>query len=557
LPSSRVITWQDEVGVEGGIPTRSTVYQTLGVAGQISTYAQSVTASQINTALDNCPTGQVVYLNRGTYTLSESIVMPSNKVLRGAGIDQTILEGGSIGDFVLFSGGYTDTSSDSISNITSGATKGSTSITLENATAFPASGFVYVDELNDTGIPVDPDGTGGTWTGGVYPTSSTRNWAVEYKITGKSGNVLYIDPPFVHDWTFTPRAINVSATYIQSSGLEDLTIHNVTETNVGVHLQGAANCWVKNVKIYNLGLYGIHSEYDAFRNTFQKIWFKGAINQYDSNRAYSIHFVTTSFSLVESCLFDHTANGVVIVSSTGNVFAYNYSIGVHRTNNESSWFWSDYWTHGCNSAYNLYEGNTGNAQNWDAYFGGASYNTSYRNRWTSKDSTITYDGTVQTISAIATSQYNYYTNSIGNVLGTSGWNNAYENNPPSPDDSWTTKPIYAIGGWGWDSRLKSTMLRHRNYDFYSNTIKNCDESGEPGCQSGDTDSNIPNSLYLTSKPSWFGSQTWPPVDPTSPTLTSANKIPAQVFYETGSWPTESGTSTITASGIVPSGVTIR
>ena len=78
LDSSRTIDWT-LAGVPGGIPTRTTVYTTL---------AAGATASQIASAISSCPSGQVVMLSAGTYTLTGSINIPTGKsgvTLRGAG----------------------------------------------------------------------------------------------------------------------------------------------------------------------------------------------------------------------------------------------------------------------------------------------------------------------------------------------------------------------------------------------------------------------------------------------------------------------------------------
>src|SRR5438445_803032 len=55
------------------IASRSTVCSSLGAAGQASTFPQTVTAAQINSAISACPSGQVVFLNAGTYALSGQI----------------------------------------------------------------------------------------------------------------------------------------------------------------------------------------------------------------------------------------------------------------------------------------------------------------------------------------------------------------------------------------------------------------------------------------------------------------------------------------------------
>src|SRR5438309_8545983 len=90
LNTSRAIDWS-QAGVIGGIPNRTSICATLN---------PGATAAQINSAIASCPSGQVVFLNAGTYNLSSGIVFDnkSNVTLRGAGANQT---------FLVFSGGGT------------------------------------------------------------------------------------------------------------------------------------------------------------------------------------------------------------------------------------------------------------------------------------------------------------------------------------------------------------------------------------------------------------------------------------------------------------------
>src|SRR3989442_1463642 len=82
LDTSRAIDW-NQAGVIGGIPNRTSICATLN---------PGATAAQINSAIAACPSGQVVFLNAGTYNLSGAITIArSNVTLRGAGPDQTKL----------------------------------------------------------------------------------------------------------------------------------------------------------------------------------------------------------------------------------------------------------------------------------------------------------------------------------------------------------------------------------------------------------------------------------------------------------------------------------
>ena len=83
INSSRAANWSN-VGIPGGIPSRTT---------NCATLSPGATTSQINSAIASCPSGQVVLLSAGTYTISGGIAFngTSNVTLRGAGPTKTIL----------------------------------------------------------------------------------------------------------------------------------------------------------------------------------------------------------------------------------------------------------------------------------------------------------------------------------------------------------------------------------------------------------------------------------------------------------------------------------
>jgi hypothetical protein len=119
---------------------------------------------------------------------------------------------------------------------------------------------------------------------------------------------------------------------------------------------------------------------------------------------------------------------------------------------------------------------------------------------------------------------------LGNVLGTSGFQNKYEETIYAA----VSRPVWATirSAFGTTSdRGFTTMLRHMNYDYFTNTVKHCGEAGEPGCQGGDASVALPPSLYRATKPSWFGGIAWPPIGPD--VAGYANKIPAQIRFEGG------------------------
>src|ERR1035437_3560190 len=81
IPASRIITWQGNVGIPGGVPTNRVVFTNMSVGA---------TMAQIQSALNACPSNRVVVLAAGTYNITGTLVIPTGVTLRGAGMGSTI-----------------------------------------------------------------------------------------------------------------------------------------------------------------------------------------------------------------------------------------------------------------------------------------------------------------------------------------------------------------------------------------------------------------------------------------------------------------------------------
>ena len=75
------------------------------------------------------------------------------------------------------------------------------------------------------------------------------------------------------------------------------------------------------------------------------------------------------------------------------------------------------------------------------------------------------------------------------------------------------------GAWdpGADPKVRSTVVREGNFDYLTNTVRWDHEPRE-----------LPNSLYLTGKPAFFGDLPWPWVDPTG--TVKLRTLPALVRF---------------------------
>jgi hypothetical protein len=104
---------------------------------------------------------------------------------------------------------------------------------------------------------------------------------------------------------------------------------------------------------------------------------------------------------------------------------------------------------------------------------------------------------------------------------------SFGNNCSGNAAKWVDPDIWKLGydpeRWGMvpDPQTLATVIRDGNYDFLTNSQR---WHNTPG---GFT---IPNSMYLTSTPAFFGSNPWPWVDPTTGTTYT---LPAKARYDAG------------------------
>src|SRR6266852_5046865 len=151
LSASRAIDWS-KAGVPGGIPNRTTACTTLN---------PGASDAQINAAIAACPSGQVVFLNAGTYSLSSGLIFnaKNNVTLRGAGSNLTFLVfsgggngcGGVAGNVCMINADPDYRSAPSnVANWTAGYSRGTTQITLSNTANLQIGTNIILDQVQDS-----------------------------------------------------------------------------------------------------------------------------------------------------------------------------------------------------------------------------------------------------------------------------------------------------------------------------------------------------------------------------------------------------------------------
>jgi len=558
IPSSRSIDWS-RVGIPGGIPSAN-----WPVAATLSPSGGADDSVAIQNAINAAPAGSVIVLNPGTYNLHrDSQVCPGKSddgsggvyraglcldksvVLRGAGPNQTILEYGDRANAISLGRTYLSASQVTFINITSGATKGSTQITLQSASGITAGNYLTITQTNpnDTdGNPlVNSSGYGGCgYCGHDIPTKVMNQIN---RVMAVNGNTVTLERPLYFDYTNAPQAFKL--TMVENAGLENLRVQSTASSGSGgsyknINLESCAHCWVHNVQsdwavdrshIYLSDVYA-----SEISNNYV---YEGYNHNSGLNYAIYIEF-RGSENLIQNNIIRKARHSIVNVGGSGNIWAYNYVIDPYMGEYHNSLPESD--SHGAHPYMVLFEGNVTPNIELDFTHGSSSHHTLFRN-YVNLTSANPDTGNPMTgaLFAVNFAYYSNYNNVLGNVIGPYGSGctvSSYEINADASqsasiykfgyyDDGGTQSPNAALS-----AKVGQTVLRGGNWDCRTNSV--VWSNNVPSGSLASTylaPQTLPSSLYLAAKPSWFGSVPWPPIDPAA--STKVNKIPAQLCYESG------------------------
>ncbi len=542
IPDNRLAPWQGNVGVPGGIPTRTTIWKNIVTDLGADPTGNVDAAPIITTALTSCPAGQVVYMPAGTFKVATPIypAAKNNFTLRGAGQGQTILHV-TTNNVPIYSSGLPPNQTPIPSQITDGATLGSNVITVPDTSSFVPDNLFSVR-------PVTP-----IWAHNLGGYSDTiRNIAGLFKVRSKTSTTITFDPPCPFDFSgMSPLAQASGGTMIQGVGYESFTVELVDSTaGWAIQLSNAWGCWIYDVEIahaYNRQTVSTQAVRCEYRHC----------NIHDVRAVGSNHegmdFTNSGWNLVEDNLFNKGGAPPLIFGdgggkSLGNVIAYNFFV------NTSSGYADISVNHGPHDMLNLIEGNIALKYEDDGYFGSSSHNTLFRNSLSDQ---------------IQLKHFSTYYNIVGNVLGALSLPNFTRTYETEISDYWSSNlyPVYELGFPNvgnahhdgtfigpttppdysafpntldacqqLDRNVKSTIIRHGNYDYANHAVV---------WDANILDHSIPNSLYLSGRPSWWDSSQWPPIG--SDLSPMVGTIPAQCRYMncTTSSPTPSPTATPT------------
>lgn len=578
-PQKCAIDWSI-AGVVGGIPSG-----TWTQSGSTITATSGDRTATIQAALTACGTNHFVLLGIGTFNVT-NLTIPSNCVLRGSGTLTTIVNstGTSGAVYSLGSGGpsFTPTST----NITSGATAGSTSIVVASASGISVGTLLSITELNDA-VYVTPNTSNGTctWCDGTSD-SAARVRGQTVQVTNVSGTTLTISPGLYTAYGVatgtSPAQAWPFAVGGQNEGVELLqTYANGTGYTAVYAANACVNCWVKQVfdnyaDADHVDL--INGLHDEVRDSYFSNDYVHAPGSTDAEIDLQLR---TSASLVENNILERLHVGVMAEwGASGNVVGYNYEIGNFDSSCGCNVIMEAFDDHGAHPQFNLFEGNIGNSVQLDAFWGTGGNLTFYRNLFRATDTlaspisagrhTINWSITQfanQQMEGLQISFGHTNVNSLANVFGSAdaaGVASTKYNSGASPftstivpaatrsysnffssssvgyntgSDTDGSSVVSFSSGPGptagyWVGLASGTLFQHGNFDIATSSV----------IWNGSITHTLPASFYKSSKPIWFGSVAWPAIGPDvtggnvdATTLAGhANAIPAEACYNSES-----------------------
>ncbi len=536
LSASRVTVWAP--GVPGGIPRYTEVSATLLASsfGPGARDARAMVQEAIDAAADAAArdhVGRVVLLSAGVFHLSGELRLRSQVVLRGAGPDQTrLVATGNEHPLIVIGSSLRPHPGQGATDLAATGEKGARSVRLSSAAGFAAGQLAYLDELTDDDRS--------QWNPQKHPPGAGRAWFCRenrpitqiLEIANIAGDTVTFTTPLHIDFRKSQNAqlSRFDVAPVTLAGVEELRLSSGRAGNL--QFDHAAACWVRHIETDDS-----YGSCLALRQSFHcEVRDSYLHDSYYYNNGGAGYGFDVTFGSSDNLIENNIAirfNKVINcrASGGGNVIAYNY-VDDGAMNSAPDWIETGLQaSHYPTPHHELFEGNDTFNMDGDFTEGNAIAITFFRNHASGtrrNTPRFLHDTGNRRMAGAMRGHYDY--NFVGNVLGDpclaserGRW--VYESAIP-----WENEPfaVWRIGYWDQDrayrdARVADTMIRDGNFDFITDSVH--------WHRTPDFRGALPASLYLKSKPAFFGDRPWPWVDPLGPVKLHA--LPAKARYDAG------------------------
>jgi len=368
IPVSRQVNWSDALhSYDMAVPVTELSVMDYGATGNGTTNDQPAVMSAL--AALNGHLGYV-YFPPGNYKLTSPITLPDSAILKGSSSDSSVLQfnfGGASYDCIVMAGSFNPL----LVQINGGYAKGNDWIITDSAFLFNTADYTEIIENN------------GSWDD--VPISWAANSVGQIvQVESVNGDTIFLVSPLriTYEAALNPRIRKITPRV--NAGVECLKLKRLDQASAGANIviNYAANCQVRGVE----SDVSISAHVDIFYST--RILVEGCYFHhsflYDGASKHGYGVTLNSHSgecLVTNNIFWYLRHAMMAkTGANGNVFSYNYSYEVHRSEPISN-YGGDISLHGHYAYANLFEGNiVQNIMIDHAWGPSGPYNTIFRNR---------------------------------------------------------------------------------------------------------------------------------------------------------------------------------
>jgi hypothetical protein len=500
------------LGVDG-LPSRTQICTTLNPG------------DDIQTAINNCPEGQVVKLNPGQFTVTNTIQIDRGVVLRGSGSD-----GAPLGTTIVQTGGRTvigiGEDRDAICYargmaagvpLVQDGVKESSMVSVGRygiSTMIPAKNFAKGDLAL---LDLIDDATIQEGNCSYFKRIDKRSASQRVEINSvdpATGNLTLSSPlhwNFKAGGRYQAQIARVRTPTTRWAGIESLKIVGGSNPSYagamagGIDISNAAYCWVKDVQTGGT-IGGMHI---ALTGTYRCVVRDNYVH-HSTNYGFGVdcYGIVLRCGAAENLIENNISrymNKPIQLNTTGggNVIAYNYADNAW-SDHDGSWQEVPFDTHCAFPHMELIEGNIAPHLSAEITHGNSGYLTFFRNYASSQFASPAVWGrtAVQTgnVAAVQFAGGDIGMNVVGNVLGSANTTTALASQVYDSADPGIPS-IFLLGhsGAGLSDIAATSMFRTGNYDYVNKKVMWAN-----GVVS------LPPSLYLSSKPAWWPSgNPWP------------------------------------------------
>jgi hypothetical protein len=362
------------------------------------------------------------------------------------------------------------------------------------------------------------------------------------EIANVNGNTITFTSPLTKGYRVSHYAelttYSASNAPVQNAGIEQMTL--VGGGDGALRFESTRYSWARNIEVMEWYGEGVAIN-NSIRDEIRDSYIHDAAWAEPGGAGYAISLASgSSETLIENNVVVK-ANKLIVVRSSGagSVVGYNYMDHGYIATTQA---WIEVGlnaSHMVGSHMVLFEGNQSFNMDSDTTHGNSTFIVYFRNYSTSVRSIFKSDYTGDSIDdandipgpangpkrAAGAARYSYWMTYVGNVLGqpqlataARGYLDDQARAPWRPTTwlmGWNDKPPYTV-----DPGVIVTSVRDGNWETLLGKQTWLNGSAGP----------LPDSLYLSGKPAFFGSNSWPWLDPTTG---ATHILPAQARYSAG------------------------